>query len=618
MIAVPDEKDPNACGPVYFGDSIFHGNNQHQSRMDRKPLNKSSVSDVDSSKFDIVKATQYDAFDRVKQLIEEGYDVNQRDSENVTLLHWAAINNRLEIVKYFLAKGADPNAIGGDLKSTPLHWATRQGHLRMIVLLIQNKADPKIMDGEGCNCLHLAAQFGHTSIVAYLLAKGLDINTPDTNGMTALTWSSFRISAEDPTRLLINLGANVNLADHKDRNTPLHWAIYSRNSNAVANLLKAGANVFVQNVHGDTPLEMARRLQISSLAKLIEDAALEHRLYTRPWNIRLTKDKRLRCFIICSLPFFVYYAMGTIFDSDLTHLTKAVLLTIVAASLLFSRFIFDFDDAALCTSFPMYIYLACKFWLIVTLFYYLVPYQPPNLVFFTVLTSFSLCYSFYKTWKSDPGIILGDQSQRFRTIVDLAERDGFDASWFCSSCLIRRPIRSKHCSWCNKCIAKFDHHCPWVANCIGVSNHKYFVWFLASILGCCVIFLFSCTFYWSANVSQHLIGIKYLAAVLKVNGWVSLGFFVVAFLFFWVFCLFVCQLYQIMWLAMTTNERMNCRRYKYMKFDSNYDAISPFDRGVIRNLVEFCGWNCFQTYQSKKTDWKSLFDVESLDGITTL
>lgn len=77
-------------------------------------------------------------------------------------------------------------------------------------------------------------------------------------------------------------------------------------------------------------------------------------------------------------------------------------------------------------------------------------------------------------------------------------------------------------------------------------------------------------------------------------------------------------LLQILWLAMTTNERMNCRRYKYMKFDSNYDAISPFDRGIIQNLVEFCGWNCFPKYQSKKTDWKSLYDVDNLDGITTL
>jgi hypothetical protein len=33
-------------------------------------------------------------------------------------------------------------------------------------------ADPSLIDGEGCSCIHLAAQFGHTSIVAYLIAKG--------------------------------------------------------------------------------------------------------------------------------------------------------------------------------------------------------------------------------------------------------------------------------------------------------------------------------------------------------------------------------------------------------------------------------------------------------------
>ena len=36
---------------------------------------------------------------------ERGYDVNQRDGENVTLLHWASINNRLDIVKYLVMKG---------------------------------------------------------------------------------------------------------------------------------------------------------------------------------------------------------------------------------------------------------------------------------------------------------------------------------------------------------------------------------------------------------------------------------------------------------------------------------------------------------------------------------
>lgn len=34
--------------------------------------------------------------------MEAGYDVRQPDKENVTLLHWAAINNRIDLVKYVL------------------------------------------------------------------------------------------------------------------------------------------------------------------------------------------------------------------------------------------------------------------------------------------------------------------------------------------------------------------------------------------------------------------------------------------------------------------------------------------------------------------------------------
>lgn len=33
-------------------------------------------------------------------MVEAGYDVRQPDKENVTLLHWAAINNRLDLVRY--------------------------------------------------------------------------------------------------------------------------------------------------------------------------------------------------------------------------------------------------------------------------------------------------------------------------------------------------------------------------------------------------------------------------------------------------------------------------------------------------------------------------------------
>lgn len=42
---------------------------------------------------------RFGAFDRCKELVEAGYDVRQPDKENVTLLHWAAINNRADLIK---------------------------------------------------------------------------------------------------------------------------------------------------------------------------------------------------------------------------------------------------------------------------------------------------------------------------------------------------------------------------------------------------------------------------------------------------------------------------------------------------------------------------------------
>lgn len=64
--------------------------------------------------------------DTIRNLIESGQaTTDDRDGQNVTALHWAAINAQLAACRYLIEQGADVDAKGGDLDATPLQWAAR-------------------------------------------------------------------------------------------------------------------------------------------------------------------------------------------------------------------------------------------------------------------------------------------------------------------------------------------------------------------------------------------------------------------------------------------------------------------------------------------------------------
>ncbi|XP_003745812.1 palmitoyltransferase ZDHHC17 [Galendromus occidentalis] len=545
------------------------------------------------SAFDIVKATQYGIFDRVKEIVEgEGYGVNERDPENVTLLHWAAINNRLEIVNYLTSKGAIVDAVGGELQSTPLHWATRQGHLSMVVLLMKYGANPSIRDGEGCACIHLAAQFGHTPLVAYLIAKGENVNLEDVNGMTALMWTTYRVqTSADPTRLLLTLGASHSMSDRVHKNTPLHWAVYAKNLTALMQLLKAGADVSAVNAQGMTPKDMASRSNQTFLLNKLLHAE-------QPKTIcKIPRNKLLNQWLVMCVPFFGFLAVGSILQSELVPILKVLFLalTIIGAGTL-TKYL-SMDYVPVCT------YLATKFWLYVTWFVELSQYVQLEMQMLFLIFSIGLFYNFWRSWRADPGIIPKDRDNQYRTIIELAERDGFDTAVFCSSCLVRKPLRSKHCSICDCCVARFDHHCPWVANCIGAKNHKNFMLYL----------LFLCImlgFMWHAIYAYFEVKSEQtpLFTVIMSSGWVSWVTANVLLHTVWVICLFFCQMYQIVLLGMTTNERMNCGRYKHFSRDQSGNVVSPFaKKGAWNNFVDF-----FELGR-RTTDWTRIHALDDAE-----
>ncbi|CAM9747233.1 unnamed protein product, partial [Phaeothamnion confervicola] len=113
-------------------------------------------------------------------------DANDRDAEDVPLMHWSAINGREPICRYLLSRGADPGASGGVLNETALQWAARQGHVEVVMLLLTAGTNPLHLNIYGQNGLHLAAQMGHTAVALLLLAHGVSPVAPDDKGFMPL------------------------------------------------------------------------------------------------------------------------------------------------------------------------------------------------------------------------------------------------------------------------------------------------------------------------------------------------------------------------------------------------------------------------------------------------
>lgn len=632
-----EEKCAQGLNPAAYCDISEKGGGDRQgTNVFTAPPTPRRVEEQDSSEFDIVKAVQYGALERVQEIVDAGFSVNQRDEENVSLLHWAAINNRKEIVQYLIKKDAEIDAVGGELMSTPLHWATRQGHTQILVLLMQYGADPSLRDGEGGSCLHLAAQFGHTAIVGYLIAKGQNVNTQDVNGMTALMWSCYRTSSIDPTRLLITLGASLTMTDTPRGNTALHWALIGRNSAPTSLLVNKGKDsgiLNVKNTQGELPMDLIQQQQqgkgaasngnkhshlpthgnsIHWLPLRIRNIILKSQKPKSEPNVlmKLTKIPKVREASMLLVPFVAFWGVGYTLNTPVDYLVKIGMFVLLY--LVVNGTSFFFFDERIMSFLPLGVFFSTVFWMYYTWIQYVQLFISPVYTVSYFAASLGLWYNFLKAWRSDPGFIRTNQEVKYRTIVELTERDGFDPSVFCSSCLVRKPVRSKHCSVCDKCVSRFDHHCPWVGNCIGERNHAYFLGYLvflsgltaASVYGCIVYIFSACEYSTSAGWYELARG----GAV--CNPWVSWVMLNAGFHFIWVSCLTVCQIYQVTILAMTTNERMNAGRYKH--FHSRRGEIkSPFHRGILQNLVDVSGWSCGGVFRPARVDWSKQFEIEN-------
>ena len=537
----------------------------------------------DAKDYDIVQATQYGVLERVRYFVEEcGHDVNTPDKEDVPLLHWAAVNNRIDVAQYLIGCGANVNAIGGVLMESALHWATRQRHIPMLVLLQKHGSDHLIKNKDGYTALHIASQFQFTEVCTYLLA--VDPNNIDVVNQNLKTPLMVAISSRDvpdPCRLFVNMGASLSVRD-KAGNTPLHVAIEQQNSAATEVLLRAGADIYAFNQNGETPVQSAARKKNIWIKELVKDRQKSDKMFN-------AISKKLSAGILGLYPTISVGLIGYIVSREMPYIMPVIyIIMVLLVQVLIARiFLSRTSDNPI----PIGIYFSILFWSYVTLYYQLA-YLYFNVIggMLFIVLAFIHVKSFMKVWLGDPGYLHEDHDTKCKNILMMADSGRIEMSRFCTTCIQRRPVRSKHCVICDKCVAKFDHHCPFVGNCIGFRNHRWFIAYLVTISVQLIIFLLaSYNYYCDVCYTPNETWSALLWEMTTCSPWLS-WLTILAFMFLlWVTSLLIMQLHQIIIKGLTTNEFYNVIRYNFLQNDNlgNNQISSPFSFGWKQNLSDF-------------------------------
>ncbi len=112
-----------------------------------------------------------------------------------------------------------------------------------------------------------AARLGQVPVARSLLKSGVDANTREVDGATALTWAAHRNDL-DLVDLLLRAGANVN-ASTDNGVTALSLATENNSGPLVERLLAAGANPNLAQLDGLTVLMLAARIGNPSIVKAL-------------------------------------------------------------------------------------------------------------------------------------------------------------------------------------------------------------------------------------------------------------------------------------------------------------------------------------------------------------
>jgi ankyrin repeat protein len=235
----------------------------------------------------------------IRQL-NEGADVNSRESHDVTPLLTAVCNNHPSVVSCLLERGAEVDA-RDDIEGTPLMAAAAYRHLDVLELLLGKGANVNAKNSEGRSALSFALESkgqsgmgmkvdeaktlwesgnnANVRVIKSLVNHGADINTRDNTGKTPLMSAArfmdlyCEMDRIGMLKYLVKNGAEVDVSDDQGNSVLMHHIAYNFGE-TVPTLLEMGATVNTANRDGESPLHLAvKREDDRTIERLLASGA---------------------------------------------------------------------------------------------------------------------------------------------------------------------------------------------------------------------------------------------------------------------------------------------------------------------------------------------------------
>lgn len=195
---------------------------------------------------DLIKAVYRRDFAEIKKQVEEGADIESKDSSNNTPLICAVIIDNLEIVEFLLSQGANIDA-EGDFGAPIIFIAAAFSSGPVFKYLAENGADlnKPLVPYEGASeydfqlPIAIAAATGNIPVLNIFIELGFDLNAVPVEGAETALISALKGNKVDAAALLLENGADPNAIAlcEVERSIMLEPGVYEETTEIIKNHL---------------------------------------------------------------------------------------------------------------------------------------------------------------------------------------------------------------------------------------------------------------------------------------------------------------------------------------------------------------------------------------------